>query len=179
MSIYYVRHGETDYNKAYLIQGSIDAPLNEVGMEQAHQIALKLKDIKFDAIYCSPLRRARQTVEAINAFHGLPIYIANELHEQRYGEMEGKSRKEEAYLRQRPRLAARYPKGESYLDVAARVFPFLDGLKGQAKKGNVLLVAHGGISRIVNAYFEPNMENEEFVTYLLANCEAKKYDYPD
>ena len=63
MSIYYVRHGETDYNKAYLIQGSIDAPLNEVGMEQAHQIALKLKDIKFAAIYCSPLRRARQTAE--------------------------------------------------------------------------------------------------------------------
>lgn len=179
MSIYYVRHGETDYNKAYLIQGSIDAPLNEKGKEQAHQIALKLKDIKLDAIYCSPLLRARQTAEAINAFFGLPIVIAPELHEQRYGELEGKSRKEEAYLRQRPRIACRYPKGESYLDVAARVFPFLDRLKDEAKKSNVLIVAHGGISRIVNAYFESDMENEQFITYLLDNCEAKKYDYPD
>lgn len=177
MSIYYIRHGETAYNLAYLIQGSIDAPLNEKGIAQARAAREKLRDVHLDMIFSSPLLRARKTAEIINEAHHLPIHFVDALKEEHYGDFEGKSRQGEAYLKQRGSFAHRYPNGESYLDVAARVFPFLDYLKKEYRDKDILLVAHGGISRIVNAYFVDDMENEEFVSYLLDNCEVKRYEF--
>ena len=65
MKIYVTRHGQTDYNKKELMQGRIDIPLNETGMEQARATKAKLGDIKFDAVYASPLTRAIQTASII------------------------------------------------------------------------------------------------------------------
>ena len=50
-------------------------------------------------------------------------------------------------------------------------------LKEKYPGKDVLLVAHGGISRIVNAYFEDDMGNDEFINYLLDNCEVKRYEF--
>ena len=50
-------------------------------------------------------------------------------------------------------------------------------LKEKYPGKDILLVAHGGISRIVNAYFEDDMGNDEFINYLLDNCEVKRYEF--
>lgn len=58
MKLYLVRHGQTDFNKGDLTQGSSDIPLNETGKEQARKLAERVKNMRFDAYYVSPLTRA-------------------------------------------------------------------------------------------------------------------------
>ena len=89
--IYYVRHGQTDYNIKNIFAGHLDVPLNEEGFKQAHKTAEELKDIKFDVCYCSPLIRAKQTCDEILKFHkGLKPIYDDRLKERFYGDMENK-----------------------------------------------------------------------------------------
>lgn len=178
MSVYIVRHGQTDWNLAYKIQGRIDVPLNEEGIRQAKETAAKLREIPLDLIFVSPLERARQTADIINEGRDLPIIVDPRIQEEYYGELEGHSRKEEVYLKQRQSFFKRYPGGEGYLDVVARVYSFLNEAKAKYREKNILLVCHGGMSRVVNTYFE-EMSNEEFASYGLLNCEIKKYEFRD
>ena len=55
------RHGETDWNREFRIQGSSDIELNELGRKQAHALAQELEHVELDAIYASDLSRARAT----------------------------------------------------------------------------------------------------------------------
>lgn len=178
MSVYIVRHGQTDWNVEYKIQGRVDIPLNEVGVRQAEETAEKLRSIPLDLIFVSPLARAKQTAEIINEGRNLPIIVDPRIQEEYYGELEGHSRKEEVYLIQRQCFFKRYPGGEGYLDVVARVYSFLNEAKQKYRNKNILLVCHGGMSRVVNTFFE-DMSNEEFVSYGLSNCEVKKYEFRD
>ena len=178
MSLYVVRHGQTDWNKKRLIQGRIDIPLNEEGIAQAKKSKEKLDSIRLDVIYVSPLLRARQTAEIINEGRNLPILVDERIQEESYGDMEGTPRSGEAYLTQRRSFFKRYPNGEGYLDVVARVYPFLNEIKRTRKGQNVLLVCHGGMSRVVNSYFH-DMGNEEFVEFGLDNCEIAHYEFKD
>ena len=100
MLIYLVRHGETDWNLNDKIQGSSDVPLNKTGMEQAKALGERLKGVKFDRVYCSPLRRARETAEIALRTAGVAdevvenIVVDANLVERDYGEYEGCSGKE-------------------------------------------------------------------------------------
>lgn len=89
--LYVVRHGQTDWNKRKVMQGQTDIPLNEEGIKQAKLLREKLKDITFDAIFCSPLIRAKQTCEIIagvcNATYDKRII------ERNYGEFENREKK--------------------------------------------------------------------------------------
>ncbi|MCR5491774.1 MAG: histidine phosphatase family protein [Bacilli bacterium] len=178
MSLYLTRHGQTDWNKADVTQGRIDIPLNETGISEAYKLKEKLKDIHLDVIYCSPLIRARKTTEIINEGRNIPVVLEPKLMEMYYGQLERKPRTSEEYLSQRKRFATRYPGGESYLDVAARVFPFLNYLNSTARDKDILLVCHGGISRVISAYFRP-MENDEFIYFGMDNCGLLKFEFPD
>ena len=71
--IYFIRHGETDYNKDKRFQGHLNIPLNQKGIVQA-KIALDCsKSLRIDKIYCSPLKRAVETAKIINSFHNAQI----------------------------------------------------------------------------------------------------------
>jgi probable phosphoglycerate mutase len=63
--IYLVRHGETDWNRAQRLQGTIDTPLNRIGAAQAHQVANRFRALTGATIVTSPLARARNTARAI------------------------------------------------------------------------------------------------------------------
>ena len=65
MKIYLVRHGETDWNQAGLLQGQTDIALNAQGLEQAREAAERLKEVPFEIAFCSPLIRAKRTAETI------------------------------------------------------------------------------------------------------------------
>ncbi len=155
--IWFIRHGETDWNKTRRIQGQTDTDLNETGHAQAKAIAQSLRQLHDSLddlqIHVSPLGRPRQTLAHILDAYGAAqpaVTIDARLIELHFGTAEGKTwpelnalgidpdRDPEAYHAWRP------DGGESYADATARVRDWLDSLTGPA-----LAVAHGGISRIV------------------------------
>ena len=64
-NLYIVRHGQTDWNVRQLRQGRTDIELNETGIEQAMELRDKLKSVKIDVCYASPLKRAMKTAQII------------------------------------------------------------------------------------------------------------------
>ena len=91
MKVTFVRHGQTDWNRAGRMQGILDIPLNEKGLEQARETARLLKDEQFDAVYLSPLLRTRQTAQIICEGRRVPMIEERRLIERDMGEFEGKS----------------------------------------------------------------------------------------
>lgn len=73
MKIYLIRHGETDWNKKLKIQGQADIPLNQTGRMQAEIAAKYLDGIQFDAVFSSPLLRARETAKIIIKIEKYPF----------------------------------------------------------------------------------------------------------
>ncbi len=168
--IYVVRHGETEWNAMNKVLGRTDMPLNDTGIQQAHEIACALKDLNIEVFLCSPLIRARQTADVISNETGIDYKVDERLIEQDFGSFEGVYRYDEAYQNAKREYFARYPGGESFFDLAARVFPLIKELEGK----DALLVTHGGICRIIRNYFE-DMGNEEFVQFSQGNCEVRMY----
>lgn len=168
--IYVVRHGETEWNALNKILGRTDIPLNDRGMEQAQEIARSLKDLKVDVFLCSPLYRARQTADAIANEIGMRYEIDDRLIEHDFGSFEGTDRSDAGYQKAKREYFVRYPGGESFFDMAARVYPLIKELEGT----DALLVTHGGICRIIRSYFE-DLGNEEFVQFSQGNCEVRMY----
>jgi broad specificity phosphatase PhoE len=88
-TIYLIRHGQTDFNKAGIVQGSgVDSDLNDQGRKQAQQFFDAYKDIPFDHIYISKLKRTYQTIEPFTN-QNIPITTLSGLNEINWGIMEG------------------------------------------------------------------------------------------
>lgn len=94
MKILLVRHGETQFNHLKLIQGITDNPLNETGINQAHQVGKYLKNsgFTFDVAYSSPLKRAYKTGKIIVSYfdYSKQIIIDDLFKERNFGPFEGK-----------------------------------------------------------------------------------------
>lgn len=175
MKLYIARHGETEWNALNKICGRTDIPLNERGMEQAKLLAERLANVPIDLIIASPMIRARQTAEAVAEKRGLSIMFDERLIEQNFGAFEGMDRGTPEYLANKRMFACRYPGGESQMDVAYRVYGFIEELKEKYPEKNVLLVCHGGVCRVVRTYFE-NMTNDEYFYFSEENANARVYE---
>ena len=86
MEVYMVRHGKTDWNEAHKLQGRVDIPLNETGKSDALKVKEKLKNVEFDKVLVSPLKRALQTCKLIT---DKPYEIDERLIERAFGSLEG------------------------------------------------------------------------------------------
>lgn len=156
MKIYIVRHGQTEENLKGTYYGSLDCGLTELGENQGIILGSKLKDIKFDKVYCSNLIRAKNTLKYI--YCGEDIIIDNRLNERNFGIFEGKTFKEIE-----KELSDEYEKwskdwidykplnGESFREVYLRVEDFMENLK-QDKGKNILICTHGGVVRSIYSY---------------------------
>ena len=172
MKLYMMRHGETAWNAENRILGSTDIPLNEKGREQARVAAEKLASVDIDVIYTSCLSRAMETGLTVASLQkDCQVFHMECLNENDFGEFEGQDRLSEEYQREKRNCFKRYPGGESFLDVAARVYPFIKNLLSDPslQDKTVLIVSHGGICRVISSYFR-DMENEEFITFAMPNC---------
>lgn len=167
--IYFVRHGQTDLNKQHVFQGSIDEPLNELGMLQAIEVATKLKNEKIDVIYSSPLKRAYTTAEAVNKFHNVEILKDKRISELNLGKLEGQHYDKES-LEKLIKSSKEYG-GEGVEDLIKRVKKFLQDIENQKGK-NILVVAHGGVYKAM--YFCLTGEKTEVN---INNCEVAKFEF--
>lgn len=87
--LYIMRHGRTDWNELYKLQGRTDIPLNDNGRAMAREAAERYKDIHLDVCFCSPLVRARETAELFLAGRGIEIITDDRLKEMSFGKYEG------------------------------------------------------------------------------------------
>ena len=96
MDLYFIRHGQTDWNKQGRMQGSTDIPLNEVGLKQAQEVAGALleKGLQFNKILSSPLSRALKTAEIINYKMNTTLEVHPQLKEFNFGKWEGQFSKD-------------------------------------------------------------------------------------
>ena len=173
---YFVRHGQTVWNVENKICGATDIELTELGHQQAIETGHKIIEmgIKADKILSSPLVRASETARHISEVTGIPMYIEPRLIEQNFGRYESTPRDGAEFHEAKKNMASRFGTGESMLQIAQRIYNLLDDIK----KGDeeCILVAHNGIVRIVESYFR-EMDNEEFSSAGIKNCEIKRYDY--
>ncbi|HEX2135683.1 MAG TPA: histidine phosphatase family protein [Microvirga sp.] len=154
--IYFVRHGETDWNVEARLQGQQDVPLNERGRAQAEEAGCRLRDLapRLDALdyVASPLARTRETMERLRAALGLPpdgYRTDARLIELTFGEWEGLTMRdlrrrdpEAAAARRRDKWGYVPPQGESYAMLTERVRPVLADIAR-----DTVMVSHGGVAR--------------------------------
>lgn len=180
MELYVVRHGQTDWNDKGIICGRTDVPLNRVGEMQAKRLAERLEKegAKIDLIIASPLLRARQTAEAVADRLNIPLETDGRLIEQNFGVYEGAADDTVEFQINRHHFAIRYPDGESMMQMAHRIYGFLDALKARKDKRSVMLVSHGSACRILNTYFE-DINNEAFYQWKMENTECRRYTLAD
>jgi broad specificity phosphatase PhoE len=158
--LYFIRHGETDWNAEGRLQGQRDIPLNDVGRVQAEETGsiLARLEARYEdlAYWASPLSRTRETMEILRTRLGLhpPAYRTDDrLKEVSFGDWEGLTWPEVEARSPRiaeARIADKWhtspPGGENYEAVAAR----LAGFMGQIERPSVV-VAHGGVGRALMA----------------------------
>ena len=175
MKLYVARHGQTRFNAQNRVCGVTDLPLTQTGVVQAQNLAVRAKDKDIDVIIASPLIRAQQTAAEVSRQTGVPVITDSRITEQNYGIYEGADRKDSGFLANKRQFAVQYPGGESMMQVAARVYPFIDEIKKKYPDKNVLLVCHGGVCRVIKTYFE-DMTNEEYFNYSPDNAFMAEYD---
>ena len=157
MKIYFVRHGETIWNKEKKIQGRSDIPLNEYGKELGMITAKALKDIPFDIVYSSPLIRAKETAEILVKDRNLVIHEDNRLLEMSFGEGEGESLPEihahpEMKLHNFIHNPGEYTPpagGETFEELYDRCKNFMEEIiiPAEKKYDTMLIVGHGALIR--------------------------------
>ena len=171
--LYFIRHGETDFNVAQRLQGRSETRLNARGRTQGREIAGVLREL-FErerhrpsdfAYVSSPLLRARETMELLRAELGLDpktYEIDDRLAEISYGEWEGFTLAEiqardpgVLQRRERDKWDFRPPGGESYREVAGRVAAWYATVTR-----DTVLAAHGGVARALMANFHILPEEE-------------------
>ncbi len=168
--ILFVRHGETDSNLKGIIQGQLDSPLNDKGIEQAKIVADMLKDIKIDIIYSSPLIRAYRTSQEINKFHNVKIIVDNRIQEQNAGIATGRKYSEatKEEIEDFTKNPHKY-NAESFQDLYQRNINFYKDIENSDK--NILIVSHSGVWKMLYRYTH-NLSLDDNVEEI-KNCEIK------
>ena len=152
-----VRHGQVEWNRVERFRGRADLELNETGLWQAQALAKRIReDFVVDAIYSSPLRRARQTAEAIARETNLPIRVLDGLNDLDYGDWTGLTPEE---------VAVRYPQlydlwltkpeqlpipgGETFDDVRRRALAAVEEVVSRHEGQTVVLASHKAVCKIL------------------------------
>ena len=191
MKIYLLRHGESAANVDRVFAAKkVDPPLAETGVKQIKNQAECLKTVRFEAVYSSPLLRARQTAEIVCRANGLDYRIDDSLREVDVGTLDGQSEDDPKFWAvyentvaqwqdEKPGFA--FPGGESAEEVTGRFTKLLDRIEG-LYDGPVLLVGHCLLYMTVLWYWYSDRKDEVEKyhmgrgNYSIVNKENKKLD---
>jgi probable phosphoglycerate mutase len=187
------RHGQTIYNEAGIMQGTLDSPLTKLGIAQAEAVGEELLRNHHDpselGIVASPLPRAYQTAAIIAEVAGIdPVRIKLDatVVEVTWGEWNGLTRHQIAkrdptlwQARENDKWLTRPPKGESYKDIADRLAAWL---VDHQDLENLLVVAHGAVNRVIRGLYLDlpfseilTLEETQGVYFKLTNGKISRY----
>jgi len=169
MELYIIRHGRTVWNKEGLIQGTSDVDLLPEGIEMARQTGEGLKDVKFDAIYSSPLKRAYDTAVMIKGERDMEVIVDVRLTEMGFGVCEGMkyvSSEEGGGLLEgfweSPDTYIAPEGGDSFYQVCERAADFLKYIEETHEDHErIMIVAHAAMNQAMFSYLE-NLEVKDF-----------------
>ena len=147
-----LRHGETQANKATVLQGQIDSPLSTTGRQQAQQVGEQWRKVgvHFDHVISSPLQRARETAQIVTQVLGYngeielnPLWL-----ERSFGDLEGKTISQISQMQPSVDFFQAFVpiggNGESQLDLYLRAAQALQQLV-RCESQNILVVSHGAL----------------------------------
>ena len=176
MRLYVIRHGITENNVNNLVNGRNDIDINSRGIKESGIVSLMLKDLMFDKVYCSPLLRAKHTMEIVNS-NKFPVIYDERLMERDAGVMTNKPIENiDLSIWYNLDIDAVYGGSESFKEVVARVKSFLDEIKEKHKGDTLLLVTHGGVMRALEVIIYGYPGIDEIINWDYPNCIVKKYD---
>ncbi|OCG27864.1 hypothetical protein A9G11_12270 [Gilliamella sp. wkB108] len=162
INLYFVRHGQTEWNLASRLQGSHNSPLTSKGVSEAKLTGRYLRDIVFAKAYSSQQPRAIETRDYILNEQNSPIdasarYIVPELTEMDYGKWEGQLIPElkntaefNLFLNEPAFFDGNINGGENYINVLVRMQKAINDIINQSpERGNILIVSHGNALRLI------------------------------
>ena len=154
--IYLVRHGQVEGHEEKRYNGQINVSLTQLGTAQSGRVCACLGKTSLAAVYSSDLDRSRYCAELIAKAHDLTVSVLEPLRELNFGEWEGRvwTELQDAYsddwqARLQDLVNFRVPGGESLQEAADRIRPIIREIIANHPGGDVALVAHGGVNRIV------------------------------
>ena len=154
--IFLIRHGETEWNKAGILQGNSNIQLLPEGIEQAKLLAEHAPFHAVDAIYSSDLSRALATAKILAEKFNLPVFEERGLRETNFGDWEGRYINE--LVKEFPDDFGNFfikpdkikpPNGETFLESQARVMNALDEIIAEHENQNIAVVCHGAAIRLI------------------------------
>jgi alpha-ribazole phosphatase len=156
LQVILIRHGQTVWNESGKFQGFSDVELSSEGKWQAQSLAKSLRDLDLEAIYTSPLTRARETAGIVALYHDCGVRIEEGLKELNQGELEGLTAQD---LKDKYREffqkwlfqpgTVRLPQGESLHDLQNRAWSSVREILRRHSEGNVVIVAHSFVNRVI------------------------------
>jgi broad specificity phosphatase PhoE len=175
LTLYVVRHGQTDLNANNCLIGRINSPLNEEGIKQAAYVAKKFVNLDIDLIVSSPLDRCMKTSEIISN-NKIPIISSDKLLGRDHGEFTGVHRESinfNDYWNYNKNI--KYEKAESVRDLYNRVASLIEELKIKYKDKNIIIVTHSGVMRVLYYYFKGIPKEGILGEITIKNCEVYEY----
>ncbi len=176
MIIYMVRHGQTDYNKKRIMQGTSNIPLNEEGVRQAFEAKEKLKGIYLDICISSPLKRTLQTAQIITD-NKCKIILDDLLIERNMGNFEGKAYQlYQKYDFWNLKTNLNYNGVETVRDIFTRTKKFLDKIKDEYKDETILIVSHHAVLRALHYNIVGYNDDTNLLDFHPLNGKVYKYE---
>ncbi|MDH3376649.1 MAG: histidine phosphatase family protein [Gammaproteobacteria bacterium] len=188
MPVYFIRHGQTDWNRQRRFQSRSDIPLNATGINQARRVqaVLTQREVRFATAYCSPLARARVTAEIILEGSAVCVEADARLMEIALGEYEGRLETElsdelgAAFAAWRSALfTVAAPGGESLSEAMDRVRPLVQRWPDVAIRGDILIVAHQAINMAMKAVISDRCDHASLQAFRQDNDEIDIWDMTD
>lgn len=159
LTLYIVRHGETEWNIENKLQGWKDSALTNKGIEHSLRLQKRLEPIHFHHIYASPSGRAVHTANLIKGLQNIEVKTDENLKEIHLGSWEGKTHDDVKLLEPErynhfwnaPHLYVA-DTGETFEQLKTRVENFLSSIVAEHTKGNILIVTHTVFIKMLLAY---------------------------
>jgi probable phosphoglycerate mutase len=158
-TLWFVRHGESTWNASGFVQGQADGPvLTRKGRAEAARVAGRLAGATITALYTSDLQRAQQTAEIVGSALRMEPQADPALRERDFGRAQGRphsalpSAESGIDIDRVVDANARPLGGESLTELYERVAAFIDDVEMRVPEGDVLVVTHGGVIRVAQAY---------------------------
>lgn len=181
MEMYIFRHGQTEWNRQARIQGWSDIELTKEGREVAEKTAEALKDLRVDAIYASPLSRAKETACILRGSRTIPVVTDDRIKEVGFGVLEGADVVHIKGTDPGPFTAFfgapekyRAPEGgESLETVCERAGDFIREVSEKHKDDErIFIVAHGAVNKAMMRYIRQSDLKDFWQGGLQKNCGA-------